>query len=284
MQVVATADGSNTLHSERYGETYHSINGAVTEAQHVFLTASGVMDRLARTESTRVLEIGFGLGLNCLLTADAALQAGAALDYHAIEQTLDPLQQLEELSYAACLKNASLASELRNHISAQCVAKLCVAEHSLADHRPVEHRVADHRTADCHRVEHRIADTSLVEHRLADSCIADATTGNTSTPGRLLIELARQVSLTLHIGDATRISLPEGHFDAVYLDAFSPDVNPECWTADFLAQLKTHMAPGAKLTTYSAKGVVRRALLQSGFVVNKLAGPPGKREMLQAIA
>ena len=70
--LVRTADGLDTLYSARYGQTYHSRHGAGTEARHVFLDGSGVADRLADGLPTRVLEVGFGTGLNFFLTAQQA--------------------------------------------------------------------------------------------------------------------------------------------------------------------------------------------------------------------
>ena len=70
--------------------------------------------------------------------------------------------------------------------------------------------------------------------------------------------------------------------DVVYFDAFSPAVQPEMWSRDIFANLYTAMNPGAVLTTYCAKGAVRRTLQSVGFVVERLPGPAGKREILRA--
>jgi len=71
-------------------------------------------------------------------------------------------------------------------------------------------------------------------------------------------------------------------FDVVYFDAFSPAVQPEMWTHDIFARLFAAMNPGAILTTYCAKGSVRRNMQSAGFAVERLPGPAGKREMLRA--
>ncbi|RMD71204.1 MAG: SAM-dependent methyltransferase [Bacteroidetes bacterium] len=78
------------------------------------------------------------------------------------------------------------------------------------------------------------------------------------------------------------VHLPDSEYDVVYFDAFAPDVQPELWTEDIFCKLWLAMAPGGVLTTYSAKGAVRRALKAAGFEVEKLPGPPGKREMTLA--
>ena len=76
--------------------------------------------------------------------------------------------------------------------------------------------------------------------------------------------------------------LPSG-IDVVYFDAFAPEKQPEMWSADIFRRLFEAMNPGGVLTTYCAKGAVRRLLQEVGFVVERLAGPPsGKREVLRA--
>ena len=71
-------------------------------------------------------------------------------------------------------------------------------------------------------------------------------------------------------------------FDIVYFDAFGPRVQPDLWTPSIFKMMYTAMRFGAVLVTYSAKGSVRRAMQEVGFEVERLAGPPGKREMLRA--
>jgi tRNA U34 5-methylaminomethyl-2-thiouridine-forming methyltransferase MnmC len=112
MTPIITDDGSLTIHSERYGETYHSRFGAVAEAEHVFLRASGVFARLAAGEATAVLEVGFGTGLNFLVTANAALAAGAPLAYTALEHDLMSAEVLEALDHGAAIGAADLAASL----------------------------------------------------------------------------------------------------------------------------------------------------------------------------
>ncbi|WP_299257280.1 tRNA (5-methylaminomethyl-2-thiouridine)(34)-methyltransferase MnmD [uncultured Aquimarina sp.] len=71
-------------------------------------------------------------------------------------------------------------------------------------------------------------------------------------------------------------------FDLIYFDAFGARVQPELWGVDiFLVMYEALMDKGV-LVTYSAKGSVRRAMQEVGFVVERLPGPPGKREMLRA--
>lgn len=72
-------------------------------------------------------------------------------------------------------------------------------------------------------------------------------------------------------------------FDVVYFDAFAPEKQPEMWTQAIFDKIYTLSTPNAIFTTYCAKGAVRRMLQTAGFLVERLPGPPGKREMLRAV-
>jgi tRNA U34 5-methylaminomethyl-2-thiouridine-forming methyltransferase MnmC len=86
MTFVLTADGSKTIYNPVVGENYHSRNGALQESQHVFLN-SGLRYFLAgeEVESVSILEVGFGTGLNFLLSADFCTMREVNLDYVGIE-------------------------------------------------------------------------------------------------------------------------------------------------------------------------------------------------------
>ena len=71
-------------------------------------------------------------------------------------------------------------------------------------------------------------------------------------------------------------------FNLIYYDAFGARVQPELWTERMFKKMYLSLKQNGILVTYSAKGSVRRALQQEGFVVERLPGPPGKREMLRA--
>lgn len=86
LELVKTADGSNTIYNPQVGENYHSKNGALQESKHVFLNAGlqYFLDKSAAKQIS-VLEVGFGTGLNFLLTADYCTEHQTALDYTGIE-------------------------------------------------------------------------------------------------------------------------------------------------------------------------------------------------------
>lgn len=89
---------------------------------------------------------------------------------------------------------------------------------------------------------------------------------------------------TLHKiqGDNNSCTLPED-MDLIYFDAFAPDKQPEMWSQEIFDRLYAHTSEGGILTTYCAKGVVRRMMQKAGYSVERIPGPPGKREMLRAI-
>jgi len=71
-------------------------------------------------------------------------------------------------------------------------------------------------------------------------------------------------------------------YNVIYFDAFGARVQPELWTETVFKLMFEALKPNGVLVTYSAKGSVRRAMQAVGFVVERLPGPPGKREMLRA--
>ncbi|MBO9637344.1 MAG: tRNA (5-methylaminomethyl-2-thiouridine)(34)-methyltransferase MnmD [Siphonobacter aquaeclarae] len=75
----------------------------------------------------------------------------------------------------------------------------------------------------------------------------------------------------------------KGPFDLVYYDAFAPGSQPELWTPEVFTGIARLLPSGGILTTYSAKGDVRRALQAAGFRVEKHPGPGRKREIVRAI-
>ena len=74
----------------------------------------------------------------------------------------------------------------------------------------------------------------------------------------------------------------ENQYDVVFYDAFGPPTQPEMWTPDIFQRMFDALTPGGILVTYCAKGQVRRDMQSAGFNVERLPGPPGKREMLRA--
>ena len=71
-------------------------------------------------------------------------------------------------------------------------------------------------------------------------------------------------------------------YDLIYFDAFGYRVQPELWSTEIFRKMFASLKENGVLVTYAARGVVKRSMIEVGFVVEKLAGPPGKREMFRA--
>ncbi len=90
-----------------------------------------------------------------------------------------------------------------------------------------------------------------------------------------------QFSIFKISGDSNTCIVPNG-VDLVYFDAFAPDKQPEMWNQEIFDRLYEQMNAGGILATYCAKGAVRRMMKEAGYTVDRIPGPPGKREMLRA--
>lgn len=71
-------------------------------------------------------------------------------------------------------------------------------------------------------------------------------------------------------------------YDLIYFDAFGYRVQPELWSTAIFKKMYDALKNNGILVTYAARGVVKRSMIEVGFTVEKLAGPPGKREMFRA--
>ena len=116
--IQITEDGSHTLFSEMAGQTYHSSHGAVQESRHIFI--SQLMGRCSTVDDQQsgmngvlsVLEIGFGTGLNALLTAQWARENGVKIEYTTIELYLLAEGIYRELNYGRLLGDEELFLKL----------------------------------------------------------------------------------------------------------------------------------------------------------------------------
>ena len=108
LKLVKTNDGSSTLFHPLIGEHYHSHHGALQESKHVFLT-SGLQFFLDKkntlngssTDKVSILEVGFGTGLNYLLTADYCFKNEIGLNYTGIERYPLSKDLIDKTDYAA---------------------------------------------------------------------------------------------------------------------------------------------------------------------------------------
>jgi tRNA U34 5-methylaminomethyl-2-thiouridine-forming methyltransferase MnmC len=105
VSLILTEDGSHSLRNEKLNETYHSIHGAVQESRHVFIH-HGLTHRLTNhPTSVRILEAGFGTGLNVLLTA---LHTSIPVYYESWELFPLPTQVVNQLNYGDQLHAAPI--------------------------------------------------------------------------------------------------------------------------------------------------------------------------------
>ncbi len=95
-KIIQTNDGSNSLFSEKFGEQYHSIHGALQESMHVFIEAG--LDH-CKKKSIKILEIGFGTGLNAILSFQESLARNLTIEYTAIELYPVDLRDIQQLNY-----------------------------------------------------------------------------------------------------------------------------------------------------------------------------------------
>ena len=96
-------------------------------------------------------------------------------------------------------------------------------------------------------------------------------------------EINSQFRIQKYLLGINEIELEDDFYNLVYFDAFAPEIAPELWTLSVFQKLFKAIKRGGIFVTYSAKGVVRRALQSAGFEVERIPGPKGKREMLRAI-
>jgi tRNA U34 5-methylaminomethyl-2-thiouridine-forming methyltransferase MnmC len=227
-KIITTADGSKTIQIEEWNEQYHSIHGAIQEANHVFIKHGLLFyseqchlehNRKVVSENNQnisILEIGFGTGLNALVTLLEAKKLKLKIDYVGVEAYPVSTEEISELNYAEQLSvDENLFSKLHS----------------------------------CTWEEKHIITSNL--------------------------SLTKQQKYFKEISE-------KNAYNIIYFDAFGARVQPELWTEDIFKIMYNTLKDKGVLVTYSAKGSVRRAMQAVGFKVERLEGPPGKREMLRA--
>lgn len=101
--IFKTQDGSHSILSEQFGVPYHSKYGAVQESRHVFIEA-GLYFKAAQKKELAILELGFGTGLNALLTLLEAAQHNWKIYYKTVEAFPLFIEQARQLNHTAILK------------------------------------------------------------------------------------------------------------------------------------------------------------------------------------
>jgi tRNA U34 5-methylaminomethyl-2-thiouridine-forming methyltransferase MnmC len=95
------------------------------------------------------------------------------------------------------------------------------------------------------------------------------------------VEIMSNFILRKEHNDLTDYATPQ-QFNIIYYDAFAPSAQPHLWTKEVFEKLLNLLSPNGILVTYCSKGNVKRAMMAAGFSLEKVQGPPGKREMVRA--
>tara|TARA_R100001369_G_scaffold31662_1_gene56183 strand:- start:87144 stop:87848 length:705 start_codon:yes stop_codon:yes gene_type:complete len=224
-KIITTSDGSKTIQIEDWNEQYHSIHGAIQEANHVFLKHGLLFysetfcdsEHASESSAISILEIGFGTGLNAFLTLIEAEKLKLNINYVGVEAYPVQNEEIEQLNYVELISKTHDA------------------------------------------IFEKLHETSWEEyHQITSS-----------------FQLEKQQKLFKDIN-------AKNQFNIIYFDAFGARVQPDLWTEDIFEIMFNVLKNNGVLVTYSAKGSVRRAMQAVGFTVERLPGPPGKREMLRA--
>ena len=253
-KIITTADGSKTIQLPDWNEQYHSVHGAVQESYHVFI-ANGLAH--IQSDSISILEIGFGTGLNALITYLEAKKSKTDIQYTGVEAFPVMEEEWGELDYAYRLRARALdkgAHPDGNSLVDDATALLGNPSPSNKD------SVAFYEALES------LDDIFIRMHEI---------------PWEAPAAISEDFILQKQQKDFFKIE-DESLYDLVYFDAFGARVQPELWTEGLFRKMYLAMKKDGILTTYSAKGSVRRAMQAVGFTVERLPGPPGKREMLRA--
>ncbi len=218
---MTTDDGSKTIHMPDLNEQYHSRHGALQEALHVFidtglehfLEISLSRKRNFQQNPIKILEYGFGTGLNAMVTA--LHDSKTPIVYTAVEAYPVNDEEVKAMDYGKLLGNEEMYEDIHQ----------CSWEE--------RHQINNH------------------------------------------FSLTKQQKTFEHIAD-------QDSYDLIYFDAFGPSTQPELWTVEIFTAAYNALKSNGILTTYCAAGQVRRNMQSVGFIVERLPGPPGKREMLRA--
>jgi tRNA U34 5-methylaminomethyl-2-thiouridine-forming methyltransferase MnmC len=112
-EFLITADGSHTIRNKNLDVTYHSRHGAIKESMHVFINA-GLQYMMAKKNRLKIFELGFGTGLNALLTLLETERSELYVDYTGIDTNPLPVGAIEQMNYPVLLENKANDGILKN--------------------------------------------------------------------------------------------------------------------------------------------------------------------------
>lgn len=137
-ELIITEDGSNSIFIPEMDETYHSTHGALQEAKHVFIE-NGL--NLVDSESIKILEMGFGTGLNAFLTAVNAEQLMKKVDYIGVEAFPVEQTMIDSLNYSELIGEGFHSVFTRIHKAEWEVSEVISSSFSI---QKVESKIQDY--------------------------------------------------------------------------------------------------------------------------------------------
>ena len=289
--LATSGDGSNTLQLTRFNETYHSKNGAYTEATHIYIRCgleylfekglqrgSGTFTGNATPAAgINIFDVGLGTALNCILAwcwQQQLILAGKPfpqIAYYGIEKYPIPTQEALQMNYPQVI--AEHMEILPDSIS-EAFTKMDrdLSYNDLQSNTP----------APCNSSEAwRILHTGDITFAFEKIHTCGWEKDEEITPGFTLHKSCADISLLKE--DYYSAGKYSGYPAMIFYDTFSPATQPELWDESIFRSIAGGCTPGSMLTTYCSKGTVKQALRNAGFTLERLSGPPGQRHILRGV-
>lgn len=213
--IVVTKDGSTSIRIDDWNENYHSSNGAIQEAKHVFIKHG--FHEFMDFDFVSILEIGFGTGLNAFVTFLDKNEM-QTIDYTGVDAYPISNEEFTSLNFVQELNAVSKKNIFDEMFKSEWDKKI-----------PLEPNFF----------------------------------------------LTKRKQFFQEITDKNK-------FHLIYFDAFGYPVQPELWSDSIFKKMYDALLPNGVLVTYACRTVIKNAMLNAGFSIEKLKGAPGKREMLRA--
>lgn len=219
-KLVFTDDGSASIEDTQLNAGFHSARGAMTESLYVYLeNGFHYLLKQKAFKSLKIIEMGFGSGLNAALTMKAS-RSYPNLEIRYLSLEAFPIEQQTAEAFLTGMKKTN---------------------------------------AEISELNQKLLEVAWNKSFHFDSFTFEK----------------RHVKWEAFETDKT--------FDLFYYDAFSPYVQPELWDEASVKKMQQLLKPGGVLATFCVQSKFRRLLVDFNFEVEKLPGPPGKREVLRAI-
>ena len=135
-KIEVTEDGSNTLVHPKFNAHYHSVFGAIQESNHVFID-SGLKFQLPNLQDNRcrILEVGFGSGLNAFNTLISSEELSLNIDYVGVEQYPISLETVSQLNFPTAFKREDLQSTFNKMHDVEWEKPVKISENFILEKR-----------------------------------------------------------------------------------------------------------------------------------------------------